>query len=195
MPTHPVYPAFLRLAGFPVVIVGGGAVAASKLDGLLAADALVTIVAPTIDPRCVRDDVVLQRREFVPSDLNSARFVVAAATPEVNRAVAAAATDRRLLVNVVDDVELATAFLGGVIRRGDITVAISTGGAAPALAGLLREALDPLLPEDLDTWLDIARRDRAAARADGLDLSARRERLRAALLATATTAPATGALS
>ena len=71
------------------------------------------------------------------------------------------------------------------MRRGDVTVAISTGGAAPALAGLLREALDHVLPEDLDEWLDIARRDRAAARADGLDLNARRERLRAALIATA----------
>ncbi len=97
--------------------------------------------------------------------------MVAAAPPEVNRQVLAAAEARQLFVNAVDDPPHATAYLGGVVRRDGVTVAISTGGRAPALAGLLREALDAWLPDDLDAWMaaaDEARRDvEARRRADG----------------------------
>jgi uroporphyrin-III C-methyltransferase/precorrin-2 dehydrogenase/sirohydrochlorin ferrochelatase len=85
----------------------------------------------------------------------------------------------------VDDLELATAYLGGVVRRGGVTFAISTGGAAPALAGLLREALDLLLPADLDEWIQLARQQRSQWKDAALDLTARREKLRQALIATA----------
>ena len=78
---------------------------------------------------------------------------MAAATPEVNREVAVAARVRRVFVNAVDDPAHASAYLGGVVRRAGVTIAISTGGAAPALAGLLREAIDSLLPRDLARWM------------------------------------------
>jgi siroheme synthase-like protein len=160
-PAAKVYPVFLRLEGERVLVVGGGTVAAGKLDGLLAAGARPTVVAPAIIDACRRDGVELVERAFEASDLDGVRFVVAAATPAVNRAVADAAAPRNLFVNAVDDTASASAYLGGVIRRGDVTVAISTGGAAPALAGLLREALDAALPEELDAWLEVARADRA----------------------------------
>lgn len=179
---RPVYPVFLRLDGEPVVVVGAGAVAAAKLDGLLAAGARITIVSPAIAPACRRPGVALVERAVVESDLDGARFVIAAATPAVNREVAAWARARNLFVNAVDDADTATAYLGGVVRRGGVTVSISTGGAAPALAGLLRESLDALLPEDLDTWLAEAAAKREAWRASGIDLAARRELLRAALV-------------
>ena len=99
-------------------------------------------------------------RAFAPADLDGARWVVAAATPEVNREVAAAAAARGLFVNAVDDPAAATAYLGGVVRRGGVALAISTGGVAPALAGLLREALEAVLPHDLDA-LDRRRGPRA----------------------------------
>jgi uroporphyrin-III C-methyltransferase/precorrin-2 dehydrogenase/sirohydrochlorin ferrochelatase len=67
-------------------------------------------------------------------------------------------------VNAVDDMANASAYLGGIVRRAGVTVAISTDGEAPALAGLLREALDEILPDDLDAWMDCAR----AARRDWL---------------------------
>jgi uroporphyrin-III C-methyltransferase/precorrin-2 dehydrogenase/sirohydrochlorin ferrochelatase len=105
--------------------------------------------------------VTVVERAFVDSDLDGAWWVVAAAPPEVNRAVGAAAESRRVFVNAVDDPRHATAYLGGVVRRDDVTVAISTNGRAPALAGLLREALDAWLPADLARWLaasDEARR-------------------------------------
>jgi uroporphyrin-III C-methyltransferase / precorrin-2 dehydrogenase / sirohydrochlorin ferrochelatase len=156
-----LYPAFLKLDGLPVVIVGGCTVAAGKLDGLLAAGARVTVVAPSVVPE-IRAKATVIDAEFRAAHLAGARWVVAAATPEVNRDVAAAAAARGLFVNAVDDTASATAYLGGVVRRGDVEIAISTGGLAPALAGLLREALDALLPDDLERWIEVA----TAARAD-----------------------------
>ncbi len=137
-----LYPVFLKLDGLPVVIVGGGPVAASKLQGLLDAGAQVTVVAPQIVDELRVPGVKLIESEFRAAHLAGARWVVAAATPDVNRDVARAAAERGLFVNAVDDTASATAYLGGVVRRGPVELAISTGGLAPALAGLLREALD-----------------------------------------------------
>jgi len=95
-----------------------------------------------------------------PADLDDAWLVVAAGTPEVNRAVARAAEERQVFVNAVDDPANASAFLSGVVRRDGVTLAISTDGQAPALAGLLREALDVVLPSDLEQWLATARAER-----------------------------------
>jgi uroporphyrin-III C-methyltransferase/precorrin-2 dehydrogenase/sirohydrochlorin ferrochelatase len=161
-----LYPVFLKLDGLPVVIVGGGPVAASKLAGLVAAGARVTVVAPQVVPE-IRAQATVVDAEFRPAHLAGARWVVAAATPEVNRDVAAAAAARGLFVNAVDDPSAATAYLGGAVRRGEVEIAISTGGVAPALAGLLREALDAILPDDLEQWIDVAiaaRRDWKRAR-------------------------------
>ncbi|MCW5807606.1 MAG: uroporphyrinogen-III C-methyltransferase, partial [Deltaproteobacteria bacterium] len=110
-----------------------------------------------------------------------ARWVVAAATPEVNRVVAAAAAARGLFCNAVDDPASASAYLGGVVRRGDVAIAVSTGGLAPALAGLVREALDALLPEDLARWAEVAAAERTAWRAARIPLSDRRPLLLRAL--------------
>jgi uroporphyrin-III C-methyltransferase/precorrin-2 dehydrogenase/sirohydrochlorin ferrochelatase len=156
-----MFPAFLDLSGRKVVVVGGGPVAAGKIESLLAAGARVTVIAPDIAPGIEHADVAIVRREFRDSDLDGAWWVVAAAPPDVNRQVSAAAGTRRLFVNAVDDPQHATAYLGGVVRRGRVTIAISTDGRAPAIAGLLREALDAFLPRDIDAWLsasDNARR-------------------------------------
>ena len=152
-----MFPAFLKLAGRRVVLVGGGRVAAGKLDGLLAAGAEVTVVAPDIvDEIEQRGGITIRRHPFDASDLDEAWWVVAAAPPEVNQQVLAAAESRRIFVNAVDDPQHATAYAGGVIRREGVTIAISTDGRAPALAGLLREALDAWLPQDLATWMSAA---------------------------------------
>ncbi len=175
--TTAVFPAFLRLEGRRAVIVGGGPVAASKLGSLLAAGALVTVVAPEVVPEMRREGVVVLERPFRTRDLNRAWFVVAAAPPEVNQHVLRAAERRRLFVNAVDDLSSATAFLGGVLERGGVTVAISTGGRAPALAGLLREGLESVLPEDLGEWLGHAERLRPAWKAEGVPHAERRSLL------------------
>jgi uroporphyrin-III C-methyltransferase / precorrin-2 dehydrogenase / sirohydrochlorin ferrochelatase len=175
-----LYPVFLKLDGLSVVIVGGGAVAAQKLDGLLAAGARVTVIAPEASAEVRRRATVIERA-FRPEDLDGARWVVAAATPAVNREVAAAATARGLFVNAVDDPGAASAYLGGVVRRGEVEISISTGGAAPALAGLLREALEAVLPHDLQSWIEIAIRERAAWKRAGVPIAERRPLLLRAL--------------
>jgi siroheme synthase-like protein len=179
--TRALYPVFLDLTGMPVVVVGGGPVAASKLDGLLVAGAVVTVVAPEIVPAIRAQAVRLVVEEFQPTHLDGARYVVSAAPPEVNRAVAQAAAERGLFVNAADDVAAATAFLGGVVRRGDVALAISTGGLAPALAGLLREALAALLPEDLERWVEVAAQARADWKAAKVPIAERRPLLLRAL--------------
>ena len=101
-------------------------------------------------------------------------FVVAAATPEVNRQVADAAESRHVFVNAVDDMASASAYLGGVVRKGGVTLAISTDGRAPALAGLLREGLETVLPDDLAKWQEAADAARRDWKADGVPMEARR---------------------
>ena len=185
-----LYPAFLRLAGLPVVVVGGGTVAAGKLAGLIEAGARITVIAPAIGDAIrahgaaippITLPITLIERSFAAADLDGARWVVAAATPEVNRAVAAAAAERGLFVNAVDDVASATAYLGAVIRRGPAVLAISTGGLAPALAGLLREALEAILPDDLERWIDVAVAARADWKRAGTPIALRRPLLLRAL--------------
>jgi uroporphyrin-III C-methyltransferase/precorrin-2 dehydrogenase/sirohydrochlorin ferrochelatase len=180
---EPLYPVFLKLAGLPVVVVGGGAVAAGKLDGLLDAGARITVIAPAISDaiRARRSAIALVERGFVASDLDGARWVVAAATPEVNREVAAAAAERGLLVNAVDDTASASAYLGAVVRRGPVVLAVSTGGLAPALAGLVREALEALLPDDVERWVEVALAARADWKRDRTPIAERRPLLLRAL--------------
>jgi uroporphyrin-III C-methyltransferase/precorrin-2 dehydrogenase/sirohydrochlorin ferrochelatase len=175
----------LKVAGRRVVVVGGGPVAAAKIAGLGEAEAEILVVAPVLRQE-LRDaaaggHITVAEREFRESDLDGAWLVVVAATPEVNRAVAAAAEPRRLFVLAVDDPSVASAYGAGTLRRGGVTVAISTDGRAPALAGLLREGLDALLPDDLGAWVAEAERQRGAHRAAQVPVAARRGLLLEAL--------------
>lgn len=174
-------PLFVNLAGRRVVLVGGGPVAVAKLAQLIAAGADVEVIAPAVHEAIVAAGVAIAQREFVPADLDGAWLVVAAAAPEVNRRVAAAAEPRRLFVNAADDPANASAFLSGVVRRDGVTLAISTRGDAPGLTALLREALDAVLPRDLGVWVREASRRRVAWKRDGLPMSERRPLLLEAL--------------
>lgn len=178
-----LFPAFLKLAGRRVVVVGGGPVAASKLRALLDVGAEITVIAPEMTADIDAAPVARIRRAFVPADLDGAWLAVAAATPAVNRAVAEAAEARRLFVNAVDDPHNASLYLGGVVRRAGVTFAVSTDGRAPALAGLLREGLEALLPDaDLERWMREAASLRASWRAAALPMAARRPALLDALV-------------
>ena len=178
---RPLFPAFLDLRDRSVLLVGGGAVAASKLRSLRAAAARVRVVAPTTGPAIEAAGVAIERRSFVAADLDGVWLVVAAAPPEVNRVVAAEAGARGIFVNAVDDRAHCTVFAGGVLRRGTVTLSISSGGEAPALTGLIREALDELLPADLEDWASLATSLRESWRDSGVPLAERRPLLLAAL--------------
>jgi siroheme synthase-like protein len=136
------YMACLDLEGRPVLVVGGGAVAREKVAGLLECGARVTVVAPEIDPELDPTGVELVRRDYRTSDLESRILVVAAtSTEEVNRRIFRDAEARGLLCNVVDVPDLCSFILPAVHRVDPIAVAISTGGASPALAQRLRDEI------------------------------------------------------
>lgn len=178
-----LFPVFLKLEGRRVLVVGGGPVAAGKLPALLEAGAHVTVVAPALVDEISTLPVEILKRPFRPGDIDGVWYAVAAAPPPVNREVAAAAHARGIFVNAVDDVENASAYAGGILRRAGVTVAVSTDGAAPALAGLLREGLDALLPQDLDVWMTCALETRRQWLADAVPMHARRPLLLEALVA------------
>lgn len=155
--------------------------AAEKIGALVEAGAIVRVVSPEL-----RDDVRTQAHEvvergFSASDLDDAWYVVAAAPPNVNRDVSKAAAERRVFVNAVDDLDAADAYLGSIIRRSGMTMAISSNAAAPALTALIRRGLERMLPEDLDAWVELARDIRAKWKAEGLPFEARRPALLRAL--------------
>ena len=178
-----LFPLFLKLKNRKVVVVGGGKVASTKLDALLASGALVKVIAPEIKREVERSDVTIERRTFEPKDLDDVWLVVAAATPSVNRQVAEAAEKRKIFVNAVDDPDNANCYLGGVVRHGGVTLAISTDGEAPAIAGLLREGLESILPEmELEAWMTEAIQQRKSWRKNGIPMEKRRPLLLKALI-------------
>jgi uroporphyrin-III C-methyltransferase / precorrin-2 dehydrogenase / sirohydrochlorin ferrochelatase len=176
-----LFPVFLKLEGRRVLVVGGGAVAEAKLLGLLAAAARVTVVAPEVREGIASAPVETLRRPFAAEDVSGAWLVVAAAPADVNRAVREAAEARGVFVNAVDDPAHGSVYTGGVVRRGGVTVAVSTEGRAPALAGLLREALDAVLPQDVGEWVDAGARLREEQKKARVPLGERRPRLLQAL--------------
>lgn len=184
-PDAELFPLFLKLRGRAVLLVGGGPVATAKANTLAEAGAIVTVVAPAVTDALAElaqaRGWTVHQRGFVDGDVEQAWLAIAAATSEVNRAVAEVAEVRRLFLVAVDDPASASAYGAGVVRKAGVTVAVSTSGQAPALAGLLREGLEAVLPDDLDAWVAESAKQRAAWRADGTPMADRRPRLLAAL--------------
>ena len=139
-------------------MIGGGDIAASKIDSLRAAEARVTVIAPAASARIAEmaelGEIVWHRREYKRGDL-AGQFLAVAATNDaaVNRAVFADAEAAGILINAVDDPPFCDFYFPSVVRRGDLQIAISTAGASPALAQRLRKEIDALLPLDAGEWL------------------------------------------
>lgn len=145
------FPVFLNLKGRRCLVAGGGEVAANKLQRLLEAEAEATVVAPeaTVEIAALEEQGRIRRRarEFIPEDLAGCALVIAATDDEqTNRRVAEAATARNIPVNVVDNPQLCSFIMPSVVDRPPVQVAVSTGGAAPVLARLLRARLETLIP-------------------------------------------------
>jgi precorrin-2 dehydrogenase/sirohydrochlorin ferrochelatase len=153
------YMACLDLEGRSCLVVGGGTVAHEKISGLLDCGARVTVVAPRISDAVRALDVELVEREYETADLDG-RFLVVAATDltELNRRVHADAEARAQLCNVVDVPELCNFILPAVHRVDPIAVAVSTGGASPALAKRIRDDVAAIVTED---YADLAHELRA----------------------------------
>ena len=137
------FPVFVRMLGAKALVVGGGCVALRKCRDLLAAGACVRVVAPDVCAALTRlTNVDIRERRFRVTDARGTALVIAATdSREVNGRVADAARRAGALVNVVDDPELSTFIVPAVLREGPVMVAVSTGGAAPALARVLRDRI------------------------------------------------------
>jgi siroheme synthase-like protein len=153
-------------------VVGGGRVAARKIDALLGAGADVTVVAPRLgdEVRQARDAgrVTVVERDFEPADLDGVWLATAATDqPDVNRAVYEAGESRRVWVNSADDPSNCSFTLMSVVRRGDVVVTVGTGGRSPALAAWLRARLEAELGPEYETLLIVLAEAREEMRAEG----------------------------
>jgi precorrin-2 dehydrogenase/sirohydrochlorin ferrochelatase len=154
------YPANLLVRGRRVVVVGGGRIAARKIEPLLEAGALVEVVSPEVgaEVRAWADAgrLVLHERAFRAGDLEGAWLALTATDdPVVNTAVHAAGEAGRVWVNSADDPANCSFTLMSVIRRGDLVVSVGTGGRSPALAAQLRRRLEEEIGPEYETLLDL----------------------------------------
>lgn len=173
----PYYPVFLDLAGKPTLVIGGGNVAEGKVRGLLAVEASLTVIAPSLtqELRRLADTGRLQHvaREYRDGDLEGyAVCFVATDDGAVNAAVAAEGRRRGTWVNAADDPVNCDFILPSVVRQGDVVVAASTGGASPALARRLREELTAFLTEDYAPLAELLASVRADLRSRNLSPAA-----------------------
>jgi precorrin-2 dehydrogenase/sirohydrochlorin ferrochelatase len=152
----PFYIACLRLSGRRCVVVGGGNIGLEKVEGLLACDADVTLIAPEADPALVElsleGSITWERREYQSTDLDQALIVIAATSDtDTNVRVFEDAERRAMLVNVVDVPPLCNFILPAIVRTGPLAVAISTAGASPALAKRMKREIGELFGEPYAT--------------------------------------------
>ena len=173
------YPVMLELAGRRCVVIGAQAIREGKVEGLLAAGADdVLVVDPGVGDRFDGvGGVTVERRAWRPADLDGAYLVIASAGDAAARAaIARGSRARRALVNVVDDIPNCDWAAPAVVRRGDLVLAIGTGGASPAAARLIRERLGAGFGEE---WAEIlrivgeVRRDTLAALPDFAERASR----------------------
>jgi len=168
------YPLFALIDDRPVLVVGGGAVGERKVQDLLVAGARVTVVSREITP-ALAELAAAGRLGFIQGDfdhkhLEGMTLVVGATDDqEVNRRVSAAAQARGLFVNIVDAPDLCTFIVPAQVRRGPLTIAVSTGGASPALARQVREKLEELFGPGYGRYVRVlqAVRDQVLARRRG----------------------------
>ena len=163
------YPVTLRLAGRRCLVVGGGVVAARKVDGLRDAGAVVTVVAPEMCPALeARTDVALARRAYRRGEVAGYWLAIAATNdPGTNRAAFLDGEAAGVWVNGADDPANCSFTLPSVLRRGDLTVAVSTGGRSPALARWVRRRLAEELGPEFEALLDLLADQRQAVLGQG----------------------------
>ena len=165
----PLFPIFLDLRGKKVLIVGGGHVALRKAERLAPYGASITAVAPGFAPGfAALSGVTALERRFQPGDVEGSALVIAATDDaELNAAVSELCAWEGIPVNVVDDLALCSFVFPALVRRGELSVGISTGGASPSAAQYIRRLVEEQVPDGFEEILDF--------------LAARRAQLKSAL--------------
>jgi precorrin-2 dehydrogenase / sirohydrochlorin ferrochelatase len=171
------YPVFLEMKDRRCVVIGGGAVAERRVEGLVAVGANVTVISPAITDRLrnmlTKGAIRHVAREYRTADRAGYDLVfVATDNSEINAAVAAEAPSLRIWVNSADDPDHCDFILPAVIRRGDLAVAVSTGGMSPAVTRAIREELDEYFTADYAKFVQIAGEARRELREKSVALSA-----------------------
>lgn len=154
------YPVQLDIRGRRCLVVGGGGVGTRKAEGLIACGAAVTVVAPEAHGRlkelAAAGRIALAERAFRPEDLAGVFLVIGATDDEqLNRRVSEEAERRGILCNIADRPEACSFILPAVVRRGELTLAVSTGGRSPALAKKLRGELERQFGPEYAVLLDL----------------------------------------
>lgn len=157
------YPVLLDIAGRRCLVIGGGEVAARKVEALLDCGGRVSVVAPQVSAAiaglAAAGKIELRQRAYQPGDLEGAYLVIAASdAAEVNAAAHREAAERGILINVVDDPQRCTFVVPSVMRRGRVAIAISTSGASPALAAHLRRELEGVIGPEYEALADLLAR-------------------------------------
>lgn len=152
------YPAFLDLNGKQSVIIGGGKVAERKCSSLIKTGAEITLISPEITKKLEnylsKGLIRHKRRKYKNGDIKSAFLtIVATDSAEVNRRVYVDAQRLNRLINVADNPSLCTFIVPSLVRRGDLTIAVSTGGASPAAAKAIRKELELLYGPEIALYL------------------------------------------
>ena len=150
------FPFFMDLEGWEGLVAGGGTVALRKIEKLLPYGPRLTVAAPELLPEIENTPgLTLVRRVFTPSMLEGKRFVIAATDdPEANREIAALCRERGVLVNAVDDKEQCTFLFPALLKRGELTLGVSTAGASPSAAAWVRRRAAEAVPENFGELLD-----------------------------------------
>jgi siroheme synthase-like protein len=160
--TNRLFPVFLKLEKFKVLIVGGGAVAVEKLGAVLqnSPATKIKLVATAIngDVKALaadKNNIALVERDYNVSDLQDIDFVIVAVNDNsVSAAIYHQAHERSILINVADKPEWCDFYLGSIVQKGNLKIAISTNGKSPTLAKRLKEVFNAVLPAQLDDTLN-----------------------------------------
>ena len=172
------YPVMLDIRERDAIVVGGNRVAAEKAASLSASGAHVTVLGPTFCPELLQESeagqVTLRRKAYEPGDLAGAFVVVAVAeSPELVEAIWAETQERGQLVNIVDVPAYCTFILPSILRREQLTIAVSTEGASPGLAKRIRQELEAYFPLAYGPYVRLAALARAHLRQSGVSYEQR----------------------
>jgi len=176
--TRRYYPAMLALDGRDAVVVGGGSIAARKIAELAACGAIVTVIDPhpgtAVETLAAAGRVTLVRRCYSASDLAGAAIaIVATDESAVQEAAWQEARAANIPVNTVDDARRCSFIAPSILRRGDLTIAVSTSGTIPGLARRIRERLEAAFPQTFGAFLELAAAARGRLRSAGVSYAMR----------------------
>lgn len=155
-----LYPIMYKIKGKRVVVIGGGQVASRKVKDLTHAGAHVVVIAPDIHPElnefaCANPSITIIKREYQNGDCAGAALVFSATNnSEVNHKVFEEASALNIPINAVDDPDNSSFYVPSFFTRGQLLVAVSTGGASPAMAAKVRRLIEQSIPQDIETMLD-----------------------------------------